>query len=266
MSNIKVYPQFMGRLGNNLFQIAACIGYAKRHNCDWGIMKGYIEPGFKVRQVDEFMPWLPAARMHFQRYNEPHFDYREIPHHPRGARIVGFWQSLKYFEHCQQEVKDAIRLPIEEGSKEYCSIHARRGDYIIYDGSFPPVTIEYFKEAIPIALAKGYKKFLVFSDGIEWCEEVLPQAFPDVHFEYSKSRNEWQDLSVMASCGANIIANSSFSWWGAYLNPNPDKFVISPDHTCWFGWKNGVVREAIKEGKEACIDIIPNDWIRIKFR
>lgn len=264
---IQVYPQFIGRLGNNLFQAAAAIGYAKKYNCGWGITKGYIEPGFQVYQVDQFLPWLPSHDgNHFRRWAEPSYDYKEIPHHPQGVRLVGFFQSLRYFENAQDEVKKWFRLPIEEGWKDWCSIHARRGDYVELDTNFPPVTLEYFKEAIPIMQSKGYNKFFVCSDGIEWCEEVIPTAFPGVEFVFSKSRNEWQDMSVMASCGSNIIANSSFSWWSAFLNPNPDKIVISPHNASWYGPDNGVVHEAKRNGKEPCLDLIPSDWIKIRFR
>lgn len=267
MKEVSVYPQFLGRLGNNLFQIAATIGYAVKYNVGWGIMKGYVEPGFQVKQVDYFLPWLPSNNdTHFKRYNETCYDYQEIPFHPRGVRLVGFFQSLKYFSHCQEEVKKWIRLPIESGWSDYCAVHARRGDYVNLDTNFPPVTLDYFKQAIPIMQQKGYKKFLVCSDGIEWCEDTLPPAFPDVEFLFSKSRNEWQDMSVMASCGSNIIANSSFSWWAAYLNPHPDKTIISPHHTSWYGHDNGVVHEAKRNQKEPCTDLIPEEWIKIKFR
>lgn len=267
MSDILIYPQFLGRLGNNLFQIAACIGYAKKHGVNWAIQKGYIEPGFQVFQVDQFLPHLPSNDgVHFKRYNEPFFDYQEIPFHPEGVRPVGFWQSIKYFEHCQDEVKKVINLPFYGGFKDYCGIHARRGDYVMLDTNFPPVNVDYFKLAIPKMIERGYEKFIVCSDGMEWCEEVLPANFPDVHFEFSKGFNEWQDMALMGSCGANIIANSSFSWWSAFLNPHEDKYVISPHGTSWFGWDNGVVHDAKKRGVEPCLDLIPDSWEKIKFR
>lgn len=257
----------MGRLGNNLFQIAASIGYAKKHNVEWGIEKGFIEPGFQVFQVDQFMPHLPSCGdIHFKRYDEPIFDYVEIPFHPEGVRLVGYFQSLKHFEHCQDEVRKVINLPIYEGLSDYCGIHARRGDYVIHEAHFPPVTIEYFREAIAIMVSKGFTKFKVCSDGIEWCEDVLPPSFPEFHFEFSKGLNEWQDMSTMASCGAVIIANSSFSWWAAFLNPNPKKVIVSPHNTSWFGPVAGPVVEANNRGVEPCLDLIPQSWIKVKFR
>lgn len=267
MSNIKIYPHLLGRLGNNLFQIAACIGYAKKYNVDWGIPKGYIEPGFQVYQVDQFMPHLPSHEdVHFKRYNEPVYDYTELPYWEEGIRLVGFFQSIRYFQDCQEEVKKVVNPEFFSGWKDYCGIHARRGDYVTLDTHFPPVNVDYFKLAIPIMKEHGYNKFLVCSDGMEWCEEVLPAHFPDVNFEFSKGMTEWQDMCLMASCGANIIANSSFSWWSAFLNPHPDKFIISPDNTSWYGRDNGVVRDAISRGVQPCLDLIPSTWHKIKFR
>ena len=267
MSNVKVYPFFLGRLGNNLFQIAACIGYAKKYNVDWGIPKGFIEPGFKVFQVDQFMPHLPSHNgVHYRRHNEMFYDYAEIPFYPEGIRLYGYYQSLKYFQNAQDEVKEAIKLPFYEGLKEYCGIHARRGDYLIHQDHFPPVTVEYFKQAIAVMVDRGFTKFKVCSDGIEWCEDVLPVAFPELTFEFNKGLNEWQDLATIASCGAVIIANSSFSWWGAYLNPHEDKVIVSPHNTSWYGQFGGVYNEARLRGIEPCLDLIPEGWIKIKFR
>lgn len=266
-NELLVYPQFLGRLGNNLFQVAAAIGYAKKYNCRWGIIKGYVEPGFQVRQVDTFLPWLPSHDgVHFRRYQEMTYDYTEIPYHEHGCRLFGFFQSHKYFEHAKEDVVKWIRLPFYDGWSDWCGVHARRGDYVDLDTNFPAVTLDYFVQAIPKMQEAGYSKFLVCSDGIEWCEEVLPPAFPGVNFQFSKGRDEWQDMAVMASCGANIIANSSFSWWSAYLNPHPNKIVVSPHNTSWYGRDNGVVHEARKIGREPCLDLIPDEWIKIKFR
>jgi len=271
--SVLITAQFLGRLGNNLFQTAACIGYAKKYGVKWGIQKGYVEPGFQVRQVDQFLPHLPSNEgMHFKRYNEGdrklvgNYDYQEIPFFPQGIRLVGFWQSHKYFENALPEVKAAFKLPFESGYEDWCGIHARRGDYVDLDTNFPPVTLDYFRQAIPIMVEKGYKKFLVCSDGIEWCEEVLPPAFPDLIFEFSKGRHEWGDMAAMASCGSIIIANSSFSWWSAILSHSPNPTIVSPHNTSWYGPDNGVVHNARERNSEPCKDLIPDNWIKIKFR
>jgi hypothetical protein len=249
---VMIYPQFIGRLGNNLFQIAACIGYAKKHGVGWGIKKGYIEKGFNVDQVDKYFPHLRGTDRMFKPYHEPHFDYQEIPFSNRGIQLVGFWQSLKYFERCQDEVREALNIQYVSGYEDYVSIHVRRGDYVQHAGSFPPVTAEYIQQAFDKVYYNGIKA-IVFSDDIEWCK----QNIHGFNVEFSEGRNEYEDLCLMASCGHNIIANSSFSWWGAFLNRNPNKIVVSPHYTNWFGPSAGV---------QSPKDIIPDNWIQIKFR
>jgi len=263
-----IKPRFIGRLGNNMFQIAACIGYAKKYNVGWGIKKGYKERGFNAFQVDKYFPNLPACDSYFKAYTEfqeewagMEFNYHEIPFHPNGCELVGFWQSEKYFENAKDEVRKHLQLPFIEGYRDYVSIHVRRGDYVQHSGSFPPIGMDYISKAIDKLRGyffEGVKfKVLVFSDDIGWCKENI-KIWADV--EFSEGRNEFEDMSLMASCGHNIIANSSFSWWAAWLNTNPDKIVVSPSHKRgnWFGMESGV--------KHDCIDLIPKEWIQIEFR
>lgn len=253
-----IYPQFIGRLGNNLFQIAACIGYAKTNRVKWGIKKGYVERGFNAFQVDKYFPHLPqAVDCHdFKTYNETHFNYKEIPFVPRGVKIVGFWQSIKYFEHAQEEVKKALAINYKDGYGDYCSIHVRRGDYVKHSGSFPPVTTGYITKAMHEIASRGTDKFIVFSDDLAWCKENIDG---DYEIRFSEEQSEYDDFCAMASCKDNIIANSSFSWWAAFLNRNPDKNVVSVHYTNWFGPDAGPVKDQTQ-------DLIPDNWIQIKFR
>jgi hypothetical protein len=253
-----IYPHFIGRLGNNMFQIAACIGYAKKHNVGWGIKKGYIEKGFNTDQIDRFFPHLPACNETYRAYNEPGFTYQEIPFNPNGVRLVGFFQSIKYFENCQEDVRQAFNIKYVEGYEDHVSIHVRRGDYATNPDHFPPVTMDYvFKAWYEMTRTVNGEYFtpIFFSDDIEWCKNVFSEPFPDAI--YSEGRTEYEDLCLMASCGHNIIANSSFSWWGAFLNRNPNKIVVSPSSENWFGKSNG------EYGKTK--DIIPDNWIQIKY-
>jgi len=263
-----IKPRFIGRLGNNLFQIAACIGYAKTHNVGWGIKKGYRERGFNVKQVDVYLPNLPSCDLHFKGYNEWQeqwtgfeFNYHEIPFHPNGVEIVGFWQSEKYFKHASHEVKKAFNITYHSEYKDYCSIHVRRGDYVNHATNFPPISDLYIDRALDTLYDKvGRIKLLWFSDDIEWCKLAAKRLAPDYDHTFSEGRNEWEDLCVMASCGHNIIANSSFSWWGAWLNRNENKIVICPSNKAgqWFGPDAGV--------KHDCTDLIPDGWGEIEFR
>ncbi len=255
-----IKPRLIGRLGNNLFQLSAAIGYAKKHGVGWGIKKGYVERGFNVKQVDRFMPHLPACDSYFKPYTEWQekwtgfeFNYHEIPFFHNGVELVGFWQSYKYFDNAEEEVRNAINITYKDGYRDYCSVHIRRGDYVNLSTNFPPVTPHYVNLAM--RHFGSNQKYLVFSDDIEWCKRSL-----NGNIEFSEGKNEWDDLCLMASCGHNIIANSSFSWWAGWLNKNPDKIVVSPSHKVgqWFGPDNGV--------KHDCVDLLPPSWKQIEFR
>lgn len=244
-----VTSRYIGRLGNNMFQLAAAIGYATRFGYTWKSS----DVNNEVPDWFNYFPDLPRSRSggrSYQCHDPKTFNYKPIPH-MGGCTLMGFFQSLKYFDHCQDEVKEVFKLPIISGMEEYCSIHVRRGDYVQYKKSFPPVTINYINKAIKEMKKRGVKKFIVFSDDIKWCKSHIKNV------EFS-SGTPFEDMSKMASCGNHIIANSSFSWWAAYLGINPDRHIITPSHKTWFGKDNGVV-QAIGYPK----DIIPDGWQQI---
>ena len=124
------------------------------------------------------------------------------------------------------------------------SVHVRRGDYTKLQDHHPLCTVEYYEKAM--AMFKDHS-FLVFSNDIEWCKENIkgPRVM------YSEEESAAKDLQLMASCDHNIIANSSFSWWGAWLNDNQNKKVIAPSN--WFG----------PTCDHSSKDIVPETWIRI---
>lgn len=261
-----VTTSFIGRLGNSMFQTAAAIGYARKYGYQWGV------PSFqKESTILTHFTNLPRCEYQYRRYNEHQpghdhdwFNYHEVPDHGPDTLLFGFWQSWKYFDHCKEEVKQVFKLEHVPGHEDYVSIHVRRGDYVQYSGSFPPITKEYVWEAIGNLAPMHHRSFMIFSDDIQWCMENIKES--DYHdsdrikFEFSEGRNELQDLSLMASCGHHIIANSSFSWWGAYLGHNPNKIVVSPScvNPNWFGPTAGV--------KHDVVDLLPPEWIQIKFR
>lgn len=252
-----VTTQFIGRLGNSMFQVAAAIGYARKYGYQWGVPNEQ-----KESTILTHFPNLPRCEHRYRRYNEHQpghdhdwFNYHDIPDHGPDTLLFGFWQSWKYFKHCEHEVKDVFKLEHIPGYEDYVSIHVRRGDYVQHSGSFPPINELYIQRAHDAMFDKvGKKKLLIFSDDLQWCKDHIPGH------EYSEGRNEYQDLSLMASCGHHIIANSSFSWWGAYLGHNPNKIVISPScvNPNWFGPTAGV--------KHDVVDLLPPEWIQIKFR
>ena len=253
-----------------MFQIAAAIGYARKYGYQWAadFGRGLSDPYSKIH---ECFPNLPKhelggvrfhehpnefCRLHGVHLNECHFDYHPIPDHGPNVTFTGFFQSWKYFEGQDGEIKKVFALPHIEGYEDYVSIHVRRGDYVQHSGSFPPVTVNYVEQAM---MKVKRPKYLVFSDDINWCKESFSHLNNSMQrFEFSEGRNTLQDLTIMASCGHHIIANSTFSWWGAYLGHNPDRIVVSPSAKTWFGPSAGV--------KKPVVDLIPPHWIQIHTR
>lgn len=255
MKEPKVTYRAIGRLGNQMFQCAAAIGYAKKYNVGWACPHDTREsPNFHT-----YFPGLPKYDGNefrsFQAHDPLQFNYSPIPFNPNGTRLIGFFQSEKYFEGAEDEIRKVFKLKIKP--VDAVSIHVRRGDYVQHANSFPPVTQEYLEKAVEEIVEKTreeLKKVIIFSDDIKWCKEVFRD---DSIIEFSEGRNEYEDLSLMASCSHHIIANSTFSWWGAFLGHNPNKIIVSPDPTCWFGpgFTGGVPK-----------DLIPDSWHQIKFR
>jgi hypothetical protein len=125
------------------------------------------------------------------------------------------------------------------------SLHVRRTDYVTSNGYHPVQSIEYYKNAIDII--GDYDYIFVFSDDIQWCKDNL--KFKNMVF--MEGFSDIEDLHIMSLCQNNIIANSSFSWWGAWLNIHPEKKIIAP--TNWFG----------EQANLNTSDMIPSDWIKI---
>lgn len=265
----------IGRLGNNLFQAAACIGYAKAHGTSWAIpqrrgagdtFEGKPTPWL----MPQFWPNLPTCYggggHRYEQHEVKDFNYAPIPYFGSDdVTLVGFFQSEKWFENAKEEVKKAFPLKYYPEYEGYVSIHVRRGDYVTNSNSFPPVNESYISDALQ-KLAFTTRKILFFSDDISWCKQLVakgvfdgsndsfikPSWFDSV--EFNEDQNEYTALSKMASCSHHIIANSTFSWWSAWLGHNPDRIVVSPSSKKWFG-------PGFTGGEP--VDLIPPNWIQI---
>lgn len=183
----------------------------------------------------------------------------------KNAYINGFWQTEKYFLEIKNIIKNDFVLKKPFGSraemiateidntKTSVSIHIRRGDFInnektrAYHGVCEK---EYYNRAIKMICEKIHApKFFVFSDDISWAKENMHFQFPVIYVSPKESK-ECEDLILMSKCHHNIIANSSFSWWGAWLNNNPQKIIIAPNK-----W--------VSSSKLNTKDILPDSWIKI---
>jgi hypothetical protein len=169
--------------------------------------------------------------------------------------LDGYWQSEKFFLENEDIILSDFKYKstkIENISNEIdfknnnvISIHVRRGDYVGGGDMYPLQSISYYKNAID--LIGNYDKLLIFSDDISWCEN----NFNFDNMIFSRGLDNVEDLTLMSLCNHNIIANSSFSWWGAKLNKNIDKKVIAP--SIWYGPKMNIETK----------DLVPEKWIKI---
>jgi hypothetical protein len=214
--------------------------------------------GLKERIIEKFAP-----RKYFR---ELHYHYHEeVAQLPRNTYLEGYWQSELYFKNIRHvllkefsfpDVEDIRNKNLADTIKEVnaIGIHVRRGDYITnnYTNSFHGVCgINYYKNAIEFILQKeNNPHFFFFSDDIQWVQENLKVDFPAEYVEHNTGKKSFEDMRLMSLCRHNIIANSSFSWWGAWLNDHPGKIVIAPQN--WFD-------KADFDTK----DLIPASWHKI---
>lgn len=251
----------LGRLGNQMFQYASLRGIAARRGYDFGIPPSKFEDEWRSHQLFEVFD-LPHLSRQNVKYldggNAPvaqerffHFDQLLFDQCPNDVSLFGFFQSEKYFKHIEESIKEDFTFrehilepckEIAEGFENPVSLHVRRTDYLTNNANHHNLDLSYYEEAL-----KHFddRQVIVFSDDPEWCKEQ--SLFSDDRFLVSESEDNKIDLCLMTFCTSHIIANSSFSWWGAWL-ANSQK-VIAPSK--WFGPNN-----ADKETK----DLIPETW------
>lgn len=180
------------------------------------------------------------------------------------THYFGYWQTENYFIHNRQKILEIFRFDekklsthSKELSEKICnqssvSIHIRRGDYLAEHNKrlYGDIcTKDYYTKAIKMIQEKVQDaNFYVFSDDVEWVKNniLIPNC---TYVDWNKRKDSWQDMFLMSKCKHNIIANSTFSWWGAWLNENPDKIVICPSRFININQKS---------------DIIPYGWNRIE--
>jgi hypothetical protein len=237
-----VTSNLMGGLGNYMFQISVAYSLSL-DNKDKLIFN--INDSLRVHEPIKSYTNNIFSKINFVEFNldgltnyyEPFFHYQKIPL-LNNVKLNGYFQSEKYFLHNRNQILELFE--IDEKSKkeiyekyseildgETCSIHVRRGDYLSLNGHHPVCDLEYYNKSIN--LFDKNTKFLVFSDDIKWCQE----NFKGENFTFISGNRDFIDIWLMSLCQNNIIANSTFSWWGAWLNQNINKKVIAPSK--WFG-------------------------------
>lgn len=247
-----IYSVFTDRLANNLFQFSAAISLDSNviicipDKSEFNKISKYKDIFFKGYKIINSVP------DGIKTYDEPYFNFKKIEY-VKNTDIVlkGYFQSFKYINR-----KKILRqFSVDKNSLEfinnkfpfilennYTSIHVRRGDYMKMMYNHPFCGLTYYKNAVE-CIGEN-EKFIVVSDDIKWCKEHL--KFKNIIFVENSS--PVIDLFIQSLCQNNIISNSSFSWWGAFLNNNPGKKVIAPAN--WFGFKK----------KYNTSDLIPRNW------
>ena len=253
----------LGRLGNQMFEYAALRGIAAKHGYEWMIpppdMKG-IE-NYSLHDCFKLSSDRKEGILDNCHYaQEPYFHFCEEIYEncPDDISLHGFFQSWRYFANVEDELRkdftfhSGILEPCKEmieSLEEPIMLHVRRGDPNLTDprgfkwsytqcGSMHPVQpVEYYEKAL--AEFPEDQPVIVFSDSIDWVKEQ--EFFAGDRFLLSEPQDKYADgsftpyadLCLMSLCSHAIIANSSMSWWGAWLQTNPNKKVIAPK--MWFG-------------------------------
>jgi hypothetical protein len=181
------------------------------------------------------------------------------------AYLDGYWQSENYFSAVAEIIRHDFTLAAPMSARRAdifrqiagcnaVAVHVRRGDYAdnpriaLSHGTCPP---EWHRETMGrMAAAVGDPTFFVFSDSPGWARANLPDDWPAIFVDPGLDGRDAEDIHLMAACRHQIIANSTFSWWGAWLNPRPDKRVIAPKR--WFNQATHDTR-----------DLIPSGWERV---
>jgi hypothetical protein len=251
-----------GGLGNILFQISTGYSTSLRDGMDFIVdMTGYHGAHHDInkyksnllRNIKFSNSFITSPTI-----NETSFHFNEIPKCVSDTKLSGYFQSENYFKEHRQEIIELLSPTEEILSKiedlygkiliqKTCSIHVRRGDYVGLPNHHPVLDIEYYKKAVDIIGQDSV--FLIFSDDINWCKSNFDFISNKIFVD---NLEDFEELYLMSLCDNNIIANSSFSWWGAWLNNRENKKVMGPKK--WFG-----PSLQINDTK----DLLPQTWISI---
>ncbi len=184
---------------------------------------------------------------------------------PDNRYIRGYWQTEKYFLDCASQIRKQFTFKkvldkknsslLEEITKtNSVSVHIRRGDYVhdkktmTFHGA---CNLDYYKRSIKLMQKRvANPVFFFFSDEPDWVKSNIKTDSPSYYVDWNKGSNSYKDMQLMSKCKYNIIANSSFSWWGAWLNENSKKIIIAPKK--WFN-----------DHSIDTSDIIPKLWLKI---
>jgi hypothetical protein len=279
-----IIVELIGGLGNQMFQYAyytqlKYLGYNVKstvHRYDkYKLHNGFelsnifqnIDIEFATKEEDsiyynKFNKFLQKLKLGNKIIHQDVFCFHEKYFKlPNNCYIAGYWSSNKYFINVQNIIKNHFLFPEfniikninlyqQIISSNSVSIHVRRGDYVGHKLYENICTVKYYKMAIEYIKNKiNNPLFFVFSNDIKWCKDNF--NFIDAIFiDHNHKTNSYRDMQMISNCKHNILANSSFSWWGAFLNQNKNPIIITPKK-----FFNGNIYDER--------DMYPNTWIKI---
>lgn len=292
MKIVKIY----GGLGNQMFQYAFARSLASRSKDEVlidpsGLEGDRVHNGFELervfvvalfqadrRDVDRLSsrPRGLIGRFRRKYLTKPsHVIDRKYRYQPElfeleGDRYFeGYWQSEKYFVHIEEQVRGDFRFTLELDERSLSvlrdlprpivSVHVRRGDFLKYP-NLNICTPSYYNGAIADLRAKGQAgSFLVFSEDPEYCRrELQTGGVRTVYVDWNVGEDSWRDMALMSMCDHNIIANSSFSWWGAWLGSKKAGRIIAPSV-----WNRRELCDTDRYYRFSFEDVVPASWERM---
>jgi hypothetical protein len=274
-----LYSQLLGGIGNMLFIVANLYSLSIDRNMDFCVSNNTISC---TKRKDENF-WLNSILQSVKKvknrpknikykYKEIQLNYRRIPQTKgQGLELVGYYQTEKYFKHNKEKIielftkyKRNIQKELDNifGNEKSICIHIRRGDYLKLKHTYVIQSMDYYKNSLQKMISllkyenledmnKDYR-IVIFSDDINWCKNQ--EIFKNIkNKKFINTKCAVKDLYLMSMCEHYIIANSSYSWWGSYLNKNDNKIVIAPSQ--WYNTSYKIF--------ESYKDIYCEDWIII---
>ena len=257
-----VTSYLMGGLGNQMFQIAKAISESYEYGLEPVFLKdafipmhgnqptNYLTNIFRNIKFTDFLS--PRIRV-----SEPSWSYSDLKvDHSLPVEFYGYFQSSKNFKGHRDKIRDLF-LPTDEFKNKTqskypevfnsrsVSLHIRRGDYLGISDVLPVINKTYIDKCLEVV--GEYDKLYIFSNDKQWCEENLNYNNSEIIY----GLDDYEELWMISLCKTNIMSNSSFSWWGSYLNVNPNKFVLCP--SVWFG----------PRGEKNYKDIYETEWKKI---
>jgi hypothetical protein len=281
--------KILGGLGNQMFQYAFYLSLANRFKqvkADISRFESYsLHNGFELEKVFD-IEVKKASSFFIKIFDQTNntWKYRKLRritgaknaicdekkefvfekdlfNNAKNLMYNGYWQNEKYFIEISDKIRSAFTFRKPLGAQnlkisnliqntESVSLHVRRGDYVGHILLGDICDLSYYENAISLINSKVTKPiFFVFSNDIEWCKQNL-KIEPSNYISWNQGSDSYIDMQLMSLCKHNIIANSSFSWWAAWLNNNQNKIVIAPK-----SWTN--------DPNYDDSDICPESWIKI---